>query len=358
MYSGALTPEGLDPIFRRFFVGILKKDHIMRILDVYTIEGYKVIFRLGTVILCLAHAYMKPSELKSTKSFWAGVTRVTHSEQFLFDILIKQAYGFNGKKYRSRRSFPRRRFIQKLIRYNEAWAENNAVDDGNLLITNKPLGFVEKDIPIILAKNASERFSLAEFLPFSYKDTKLELIYSSNVHGRSNDMFYKHCSRAKHTITLIEVLDTGATIGMFATETWHRSSKTYGDGECVLFRLKPDPECWHWTHDIEKTMHILGTGDEEDLEEMQSEVAKEHFMYSGADFISMGAGEDGSAGIRLENDLSRGFSSTARGFNNDPLVSPEYQQFDVGLVEVYHLLRELDGRAIDGEEDIWKGMFD
>ena len=352
-----MTPEGLDPIFRRFFVGILKKEHIVKILDMYTLEGYKVIFRLGSVTLCLAHAYMTPSELRSADSFWKGVKRVAHLKQFHFDILIKQAYGFNGKTYKTRRSYPRRRFIQRIMRYNEAWAENVATD--HVLVTSqKPLGFVEAEIPIVLAKNASERFSLAEFLPFAFKSTKLELIYSSNVHGRSMEMFYQKVSRAKHTITLVEVLDTGATIGMFATDTWHNSSKVYGDGECVLFRLQPDPVCFHWTHDITKSMRLLNVGSDDEETDIQNEVAMEQFMISRKNFISMGSNSDGSSGLRLDDDLSKGSSSKARGFNNEPLAGPDLPEFEIGLVEVYHLLRELDGKAIGGEEDIWKGMFD
>lgn len=355
--SGALDPQGLDPIFRRFFIGVLKKEHVLRILDMYTYEGYKVIFRLGSVTLCLAHAFMTPSEFGSTKAFWKGVKRVTHSDQFLFDILVKQAYGFNGKTYRSRRSFPRRKFIQRIIRHNEGWAENIATDHVNLL-SQKPLGFVEGDVPIVLAKNASERFSLAEFLPFAYKSTKLELIYSSNVHGRSMPTFYQHCARAKHTITLVEVLDTGATIGMFATDTWHNSSKVYGDGECVLFRLKPNPVCFHWARGITKSMMPLNVQSEDEELDIQNEVATEQFMISRKNFISMGSNSDGSSGLRLEDDLSRGSSAKARGFNNEPLAGSDRPDFDVGLVEVYHLLRDLDGKAIDGEEDLWKGMFD
>lgn len=354
---GALTPDGLDPIFRRFFVTILKREHVFRILDIYTIEGYKVIFRLGTIILCLAHAYMVPYELSSAEAFWNGVRRVTHSDVFLFDILMKQAYGFNGKKYRSRRSFPRRKFIQRIMSYNESWAENIATDDV-MLLSHKPLGFVEGEIPIVLAKNVAERLSLAEFLPFSYKATKLELIYSSNVHGRSLDMFYKHCAKAKHTITLIEVLNTGATIGMFATDTWRNTTKVYGDGECILFRLKPDPVCYPWVHDITKSMRLLNVDVDESTSNMRNEVVLKQFMISRSNFISMGSNEDGQSGLRLDDDLSRGSSAKARGFNNEPLAGPDLPEFDVGLVEVYHLLRDFDGKAIDGEEDIWKGMFD
>ena len=41
--NGVLTQaNGLDPIFQRFFIPILKKDHVLRIMDIYFIEGFKV----------------------------------------------------------------------------------------------------------------------------------------------------------------------------------------------------------------------------------------------------------------------------------------------------------------------------
>ena len=41
--SGALTPAGLDPILRTFFITILKREDVFRIMDMYTIEGYKTL---------------------------------------------------------------------------------------------------------------------------------------------------------------------------------------------------------------------------------------------------------------------------------------------------------------------------
>ncbi len=373
---GALTPDGLDPIFRRFFVSILKREQVLRILDIYFIEGYKAIFRLGTVILCLCTFYLTPSETTDVHSFWKGVRRITHSRVFHFDVLIKQSYGFNGRKYRSRRSFPRRKFIQRLMAYNEEWASKFA-SHHVLDLTEKPLGFVEEEeLPIVLAKNATERYKLAEFLPFSYKSTKLELIYSTNVHGRSIDMFYKHCAKAKHTITLLEVLNNGATIGMFATDTWRNNPKMYGDGECVLFRLKPNPIAFHWQYEVPRTLQKTPTeeeqqhlqrngnfinydsGGEDESLTIQTEGLNGQFMISRSNFISLGSNEHGLSGLRINEDLSRGSSARARGFNNEPLAGEGYMDFDIGLVEVYQLVREIDGRAIDGEEDVWKGMFD
>lgn len=365
---GALSIDGLSPIFQRFFISILKREHVLRLVDIYTIEGCKVIFRMGTVITCLCIAFMATTDFRNNDTFWSAVKRITHSHNFNFEVLLRQAYGFNGRRYKRRRSFPRRKFIERITEYNEEWAESYS-SSHSFALSIRPLGFVEGDIPIVLAKQATTRMTLTEYLPFAYKSTKIELMYSSNVHGRCLKTFYKHCAKAKHTITLMEVLQTGGTIGMFATDTWHASRKVYGDGECILFRLSPDPVCYSWTHqtthqpipsDCSYDGSTVGSVLSNDAESFinNEEALLSEFMVSKDNFIAMGSNSDGTCGLRLNEDLSKGTSAKARGFNNEPLAGDEYPEFDIGLVEVYQLIREIDGKAIDGDEGIWKDMFD
>eukprot|EP00957_Ditylum_brightwellii_P064744 4913421-Ditylum_brightwellii.AAC.1 len=68
----------------------------------------------------------------------------------------------------------------------------------------------------------------------------------------------------------------------------------------------------------------------------------------------MGVGMDGASGLRLNEDLTRGTSSPAMGLNHISLLGDEHSKehddvFEVGLVEVYQLLREVDGRPVDCE---------
>jgi len=344
---GALTPSGLDPIFRRFFITILKREHVLRIMDMYAIEGYKTLLRVGIMIITECREYMTVIEFKNVDAFWKGVHRVAHSDNFDIDFLIKQTYG--KSKIHSRQAFPTRKFITRLMEHNEEWAEKYSSTQYSET-NQRPLGFVKGDIPIKLAEQSCARLTLAEFLPFALKNTKIELIYSSNEHGRTLSNLYRHCAVAKHTIMLMEILQTGATIGMFATDTWQSNRNVYGDGGCMLFRLSPDPACYHWSNsdDLERS----------DSNKLISEVLRSQFMISKADFIAMGSNEDGLNGLRLNEDLTIGSSARACGFNNEPLAGEEYPDFDIGLIEVYRFVREIDGKPVDGEEDVWKGMFD
>ncbi len=164
---------------------------------------------------------------------------------------------------------------------------------------------------------------------------------------------------------------------MYASQAWHSTTRIYGDGECFLFRLSPDPIAYHWVPDetISKlnknqseanipnvttieTENELGknTNRNESVEEIHNELEHEalmkHFMISRDDFLSMGGNPNGGSGLRLNDDLTVGNSSFATGFNNDPLPGDGLSTFDVGLVEVYRFIREVDGKAVDGG-DVW-----
>ena len=71
------------------------------------------------------------------------------------------------------------------------------------------------------------------------------------------------------------------------------------------------------------------------------------FMVSRNAFISMGGNRDGSSGFRINEDLTIGESSPAAGFDNEPLHAVgKGSVFQLGLVEVYGLVRQIDGRPV------------
>ena len=379
---GALTPVGLDPILKRLFVPLLRRRHVLRIMDIYTGEGIHSLLRIGTTLCCLSHAHLGETvreRCDNAAVFWEGVRRFAHSKHFHFDAFLQhQAYGVQ-KSFRvlTRPIFPRADFVARMMAQNEVWAEAN---QANLPIhaETKTLGLVEAhnttntntNIPMELAKDSSGRLYLAKWLPPVLQSTKLELIYSSNHHGRSVEMFYRCCASSKHTITLMEVLDRDepTVIGMYATHRWRNCPEGYGDGGCFLFRLRPFAECFRYkTQDTMMNIVHSYDDDEEDtttIDNSSIDVTTSslndtgQLMISGSDFISMGVGEDGSSGLRLNEDLTRGSTSNSLGSGKKELVGQGVQVFDVGLVEVYRFVREVDGRPVDGDVDPWRGKFD
>jgi hypothetical protein len=227
---------------------------------------------------------------------------------------------------------------------NEVWAEANKANLLPIHADTKSLGLVEGPIAIELTKDSTGRLNLAKWLPPVLQSTKLELIYSSNRHGRSVEMFYRCCASSKHTITMMEVLDReqDTVIGMYG---------------CFLFRLRPNAECFRYKTE---EMHIHLFDEEEPLHDVTTSSLNDagQLMISGPDFISMGVGEDGSSGLRLNDDLTRGSTSNSIGFGGKELIGKGVQVFDVGLVEVYRFVREVDGKPVDGDIDPWRGKFD
>ena len=253
------------------------------------------------------------------------------------EVLVKKAYGYHGSRQRKRVRFPRRHILARIIKLEEDRAMQDGDFDPAKMAPPRPLGLVQGQEGI-LAKSTAVRVNLASWLPMSLRLTKLDLVYSTNLHGRTLERFYSHVGKHRHTITLCQVLETNATIGMFASQAWHVSSHVYGDGECFLFRAQPDPVGYHW----KPTPGVI-----EDDDETEQTALLTQFMVGRENFISMGGNPDGSSGLRLNEDLTKGESAAAEGFGNEPLAKGVGRMFEVGLVEVYRLVRQVDGKGID-----------
>lgn len=257
----------------------------------------------------------------------------------------------------------------------------------------EPLGLVippppaDPDMePVVprLAASTYVRTKLAEWLPLSLQFTKLDLVYSTSHHGRTLESLYRCVGKSTHTIMLLEPFeDFGDSaekvmIGMYASQPWRPSNRVYGDGRCFLFRIvQSEPtngkegknantedaaensvgtlesNVWKWRPPDLLDMGLSDTvsNDQDDSSlslssERQSSsntALLETFQISTKDFLSMGGNHQGGAGLRLNEDLTKCESSTAAGFDNEPLLPAGKGMFEVGLVEVYQLVRQMDG---------------
>lgn len=535
MHDQCNQDEYTAAIFQDFFTTILIEEHALRILDIYTLEGNKVLFRFGIALVVLYQKEWNHYYQAQCQGWWKGLldfcgkqfivstfassqpnnsydnnTNGRNRKQYQqnqepkrlnFEVLVKKAYGTHGRGIRRRYRFPRRPILSKMIELEEEayWKEKIAYsngygissssndnansskrhDDGTVssnastdlfgfkiqplgLCDAKPLQSIlsansrtstfhgynssnEENVVPELAKSSYVRTKLAEWLPISLRyNTSLDLIYSTNFHGRTLENFYRYVGQAKHTILLLEPLTsnkdhndddndddndndgTNWIIGMYSSHTWHPSTRVYGDGSCFLFRLVPPPsssssssssttpsrlqttdqsKCWKWKPMDDEMLLIKesgssgsggghhdnhhdhgdddfshggsghglssfwggGTASAPSSNSNNNLALLEQFQVSTHNFISMGGNADGSAGLRLNEDLCIGESSTAVGFDNLPLAggiggagrsksnnndnsgNPETGKtknttFSVGLVEVYQLVRSIDGK--------------
>ena len=379
---GVLDVEGLEPLFRDFFVTILPLECALRILDIYTLEGSKVIFRFGVALLVLFK--MESAEqlitISNAKEWWSHLRDWTHrrsSKTFNFEIVVRKAYAMHGRAMRKQMRFPRRSILQRIIRMEEdrIRSDERLNENGEYVEPPaRPLGLVppavpakgEESVKAILAQPIQSRQHLAQWLPLTLKLTNLNLLFSTNYHGRTLERFYAHLQDVKHSILMCEVLQKASTvdggegdtqshrrtvIGMYASQAWRVSSRVYGDGGCFLFRLEPDAQCWKWSprHPNNGTQLLdqFDLEEDDDISNDKHTALLEQFMVGTRQYISMGGNPDGSCGLRLNEDLTRGESSIAVGFDNEPLHGTgRGSLFEIGLVEVYGFVRQMDGQAI------------
>ena len=329
---GVLDPlqGGLDPIFKRFFVTLLKRDDLLRFMDVFVIDGGKAIFRLG---LSMLHLISKKAigslPITDSSSWWSEIRRRTHDRQFSFQSHLQLMFPkFETISMR----YPRRSLLGRMNRFHEKWALEimpTLIDE----TPPKPLSITASSSECVLAKQANVRMNLAKWIPPSLQSTKLNLIYSTEKHGRSFVSFYNECHKAKNTVLLVEAINgnVSSIVGMFASHAWAINHHSLGDGHCFLFRIDPIPKCWYWTPDVHASTNL------HDLENL---AVREQFMIARSDFIAMGANREGTNGLRLYSDLSKGESHSAAGFDNEPLAGQHHKTFDVGIVELYQLVRD------------------
>lgn len=356
---GVLDDKSLEKIFRDVFVGILPIRVIQRIMDVYTLEGYKVLYRVGISLFVLykIEAAQNLITISTADEWWGTLRNWANHRLFNFNVVMRKAYGVHGRMLRTQMRFPGRPLLSRIIRVEEQLLAEEGFDDDSEGNQASPLGLVEATETIdtsgqvdevvkrVLVEDSSVRQLLANWLPLTMRLTNLNLLYSTNYHGRSLERFYSRVKRAKNTILLAEAYPEhdppGAKpviIGMYASQAWHPSTQVYGDGSCFLFRISPNAACWKWTPTVEQATNMDDLGDLAILNQ---------FMVSRDNFISMGGNHDGSSGMRINEDLTIGESSPAAGFDNEPLHGVgKGSVFSIGLVEVYGLVRQIDGRPL------------
>lgn len=89
----AIADEHLHKIFVGLFFDILSHDHAMRILDLFMLEGEKILFRFGYAILYLFKRQAKTMNFKSADDFWKFIS--DNSQNIEFRVLSDVAFENN-----------------------------------------------------------------------------------------------------------------------------------------------------------------------------------------------------------------------------------------------------------------------
>ncbi|XP_063791086.1 TBC1 domain family member 24 isoform X2 [Pseudophryne corroboree] len=335
--------------WQRWLFGELPFTYIIRVFDVFLVEGYKVLFRVALALLKFFHKVRggQPMESSNVKrdiqDFVRDIGKAVSPEKLLekaFAIRLFSRKEIQLLQMANEKALKQKGITVKQNRQNvhlAVHAENFKSD----IVCVKEMRDIWSWIP--------ERFALCQPL----------LLYTNQEHGNSLSRFYLHCEGHEPTLLLIKTTNQ-EVCGAFLSTDWNARKKSgnklsfFGTGECFVFRLQPEVERYEWviikhpelgrvsSAAVDKeTISSLETADGTDPSDRLSPfLATRHFnlpsktasmfMAGSTDCIIIGGG-DGQA-LYLDSDLNYGRTSHCNTFNNQPLCS---ETFQIATIEVW-----------------------
>ncbi|GFN73983.1 hypothetical protein PoB_000048900 [Plakobranchus ocellatus] len=325
------SSKNVDAVFENWIWWIFKDlsfQFLVRIIDSYLLEGYKVFFRVALSILIL---FTKDSNKRGSRNspvtnISAAISRFCSNMPYEPRKLIKAGFSIRGLN---------RREIQKLQAKHESHLRSVPASDqlpgvaSSLSVgqTSTSRSFTG---PAYLLNTKTKILSpemlhtLWGWIPIRLTLKKLELLFSSNVDGTTLRTLYMRTQHAPQTLLIIKATD-GSIFGAYCSAAWSiRLEKNiphmsfFGTGETFVFTLYPDLKKFPW-------IGTLGS---------PSQSTSDHFMAGNDDMMIIGSG-NGEA-IYLDSMMNHCRSTHCDTFDNEPLC--QSQDFSCQVVEVFEFV--------------------
>ncbi|CAH8572477.1 unnamed protein product [Schistosoma margrebowiei] len=330
-------------------------EHLVCLIDSFLLEGPKVFYRAGLVILkaSLSGKYLKISS--ETNGIGKNVGDYSHG--FVYDEEIFKHIPLTPSKL-MRKMFSlhgvSRTKISQAIKNVQSLQVNFDVDKQLIQPCNKSGkntfaayllgGDAEKQIHPSECVSSNELASIIT----SIDDRKYSClfkpyrVFSSNVDGNSLRTFYAKAAETENpaTILLVRSLSRNSIIGAFCSDRWQPrvESVYYGNGLCFLFRIKPGPfVIYRWI------------GSSSDDEKIIHSIQHQRFQRASNNGIEIGGSiSKGPPGLSLDSCLTTASSGPTLTFSNPCLITDPADltqtiqcengqigcMFTVGLVEL------------------------
>ncbi|KAM4624367.1 TBC1 domain family member 24 [Polymixia lowei] len=349
--------------WQRWVLGDLPFSHVARVLDVYLVEGYKVLYRVS---LALLKFYRK----HKAQGGQAGQQQQQDSAGVRGDIqaFVKGIGATVTCDKLLEKAFSIRLFSRKEITLLQLTNEKSLQQKGitvkqkrrNVQLALNPETFSSE---IVSAKEMRDIWS---WIPERFALCQPQLLFTTSNHGCSLNRFYSHCEGYEPTLLLIRTTD-GDVCGAFLSTDWEERKRGgnklsfFGTGECFVFRLKPEIERYEWVviRHPELASSIKAQGPEDGASsdghasdgnslpqpgkppgDLSPFLSARHFnlnsrntsmfMAGNFDSIIVGGG-DGNA-LYIDSELNHGRTGSCTTFDNPPLCA---ESFQVALLEVW-----------------------
>ncbi|XP_067101059.1 TBC1 domain family member 24 [Osmerus mordax] len=358
--------------WQRWILGDLPFAHVARVLDVFLVEGYKVLYRVALALLKFYRKQKAGAQLAGgqaqdsagvrddIQTFVKGIGSVVTPDKLLekaFSIRLFSRKEITLLQLTNEKSLQQKGITVKQKRRNVQLALNPDTFSSEIVST-KEMHDIWSWIP--------ERFALCQ----------PQLLFTTSNHGCSLNRFYSHCEGYEPTLMLIRTTDHDVC-GAFLSTDWEERKRGgnklsfFGTGECFVFRLKPEMERYEWVviRHPELASSIKPPAPGEDPEQPQDEASSQGhnsegnslpverqaadpserlspflsarhfnlnsrntsmFMAGNFDSIIVGGG-DGNA-LYIDSELNHGRTGRCTTFDNPPLCA---ESFQVALLEVW-----------------------
>jgi len=280
-----------DDWFMRLFVTVFPYQTVLRIFDAFLSEGAKIFYRVALAFL----KKMRPQLLQCrAEDAFQGILANCAHDWTDADALMNKAFALRMK----------RRHMTKLNKKNR----------------HKVVSIQEPKVPIYYRPKIVEESQLISemefeflwsWLPHRYCTRDPALVFRTSVHGYSLTSFFNYVGNHSPTILIIKT-DKAEIFGAFVSHPWQKSKSFYGDRDCFLWRLNPQPEMFGW--DVGST---------------------DYFMLVSDQVIQVGGGE--GVGLWLDDEMCNGRTQKCSSFENVPLTTDGRENFRCSAVEVYAL---------------------
>ncbi|XP_054833317.1 TBC1 domain family member 24-like isoform X2 [Eublepharis macularius] len=240
----ASSADNIFEVYSEWLVWLfddLPFDYVIRIFDVYLLEGQKVLYRIALALLkqyqvSVSSKGLDVADVKGSLQAFMWEIR----EHMTAEKLLEKAFGirlFSRKEIWLLQMANRKALVEKgvtMVQHRQSFHLTvNTLNFTSAIVTAQEMRIVWSWIP--------ERFSL--FSPV--------LLFSTSEDGYSLKRLYSCCEGYEPTVLLLKTT-VGEVCGAFLSSDWSERKKSgggssfFGTGECFVFTVRPEMERYEW----------------------------------------------------------------------------------------------------------------
>uniref|UniRef100_A0A672GG34 TBC1 domain family member 24 n=1 Tax=Salarias fasciatus TaxID=181472 RepID=A0A672GG34_SALFA len=307
--------------------------YAIRVLDVYLLEGFKVLYRVALALLSLYKVSVS-SRVADVEDFRTDMKRFVQNvvRHCTAEKLLEQAFMIPMATRRELNllfNANKDSLMQKGVSIHQKRQSVETVDFENFsssVVTGTEMRVVWAWIP--------ERFAL--FSPIR--------LFSTAEHGRSLASFYSHVEGHEPTVLIIKTLDEEVFGAFLSTDLIERrkydcNEVTYfGTGECFVFTLRPNMERYQqtvvniMTRKASPQQSQTGVGASSQILKSSNTLSvsarhkeQEASMFIAGNDSQLVIGGDGGHALCLQADLEGGHTESCDTFKNIPLCKSHFK---------------------------------